>query len=485
MSCTIKSQQLVVVLLTISIVAVLGRNKLSGSNPIMFGDFEISNGNNNKTVTKAPTPPKTKPVSQKGGKPAPTPSQTSITRTPSPTPAPTPSPTPSPTPAPTPSPTPSPTPAPTPSPTPSPTPAPTPSPTLSEEARAAEYHRCVTAVMTKGNVTGCPRNPVKNKRLLVLVGDSTARQLALTVEKGFRTLSFTMGKRVTKLMTHQPPTVTFENGVKVETTIVLIGLCRIYDIREQLITSTEWLLRDFGEPDVVFFTTGGLHECKVPLRNFDTMYAEVMKKKVPATYQTDWVRNIRKNVNPPILSVGVQEYVNMQSPCFMETIRKMRIMLPKAVMVWRPFLNADHLRTGGLVPAQKYSYNYCRRNKDWSKFRLGVCGFVHQKHKEYSKTIRAMGIAVIDNELFYPNHCTTGDSLHLSASCQRIIYRFIRDIQRLGPQVVPSGMSVSEEVCADGYFKKKLNEVKPLLQKNRPLPEEDGSIKQCLKKKAQ
>eukprot|EP01064_Diplonema_japonicum_P038624 TRINITY_DN9419_c0_g1_i1.p1 TRINITY_DN9419_c0_g1~~TRINITY_DN9419_c0_g1_i1.p1 ORF type:complete len:100 (+),score=19.80 TRINITY_DN9419_c0_g1_i1:2-301(+) len=92
-----------------------------------------------------------------------------------------------------------------------------------------------------------------------------------------------------------------------------------------------------------------------------------------------------------------------------------------------------------------------------------------------------MGIAILDNTAYYPEHCTSGDSLHLGHDCQRIIGSFVTDIQRLGQQVIPTAIEADEKaVCTPGYFSEKLKAVKPLRPSERPPAEDiDGSIEQC------
>eukprot|EP01064_Diplonema_japonicum_P032597 TRINITY_DN616_c0_g2_i1.p1 TRINITY_DN616_c0_g2~~TRINITY_DN616_c0_g2_i1.p1 ORF type:complete len:421 (+),score=87.76 TRINITY_DN616_c0_g2_i1:49-1311(+) len=350
-----------------------------------------------------------------------------------------------------------------------------------ETRRMALYHRCVDAIMHNGNVTGCPRKPVKPTRLLLLIGDSTARELGRGMDSAYTTETYTVGVRVTKLLLFKRKLVTYEDGVEVTTTIVLIGLCKIDDIRAQLLKSVENVLEKYGNPDVVYMSTGGLHECTWPWRNSDPLYASVLQRKIPDTFEQDWVRRQQGFANKPILSVAVDEYVEMQSPCFMETIRKTRLMMPEAVMVWRPFINATVLRTGGLVRSQRFTPKFCRRNQFWSEYRLQVCGLVHEKHKGFAKTVRGMGIAILDNTAYYPEHCTSGDSLHLDHDCQRIIGSIVTDIQRLGQQVIPAAMKANvNAVCAPGYFNEKLKAVKPLRPSEHPPAEDiDGSIEQC------
>eukprot|EP01064_Diplonema_japonicum_P001600 TRINITY_DN11060_c0_g1_i2.p1 TRINITY_DN11060_c0_g1~~TRINITY_DN11060_c0_g1_i2.p1 ORF type:complete len:416 (+),score=60.10 TRINITY_DN11060_c0_g1_i2:92-1339(+) len=346
-----------------------------------------------------------------------------------------------------------------------------------EEAKLEAYHRCVEAIMHNKNTTGCPRNPVKPKRLLLLVGDSTAREFGKGMDGNYDSEPYTAGVRVTKLLTYKSPIITYEAGIKVTTEIILIGLCRMDDIRMQLIKSVGTLLEEYGQPDIVYFSTGGLHECKFPFANNDPLYGRVMKRKIPKSFEKQWVRGRKKNL--PIFSVGVKDYVKMQGPCFMETIRKVRLMLPSAVMVWRPFIDAKHLRSGGNMKSQRFTPRFCRNNKFWSRFRLDTCDVVHKEHLNHAISVRSMGIAVLDNDAYYPSLCTSLDSVHLNLDCQKIIGGFVTDIYRLGQQVVPEAMKVNDEVCSAGYFDGQVKRVKPLKAKDRPVKEEDGSVYLC------
>eukprot|EP01064_Diplonema_japonicum_P001601 TRINITY_DN11060_c0_g3_i1.p1 TRINITY_DN11060_c0_g3~~TRINITY_DN11060_c0_g3_i1.p1 ORF type:complete len:486 (+),score=126.43 TRINITY_DN11060_c0_g3_i1:57-1460(+) len=448
-----KSITVILILLAISFAAVMSRRHLDDSNNNQVDTVTSVKTSEEKKDTPD-SPQQSKPKQQQQQQKQPKQKENKAVATPNPTPAPTTA-------------------------TVNPTPSP---PVLSpEEQKMYNYHQCVDAIMRDGNMSDCPKHPVKPERLLLLVGDSTAREFAKGIDKRFRVEPFTLGKRNVKLLTHDPPAKTYEDGIVVTTRIVLIGLCKIYDIREQLLSSLDKFVEKFGKPDVVYFTTGGLHDCMWPWRNEDPLYDMVMKRKIPDTYSKDWL-NRKTMKNPPIVSVGVKDYVDIQSPCFMETIRKMRLQIPDAIMVWRPFINVKDLRSGGNVKQQLYTPEFCERNALWNDFRLQTCGTVFEKHKKYAKTIADMGIAVIDNKAYYPEHCTSTDSMHLHYDCQRIISSFIGDIQRLGPQIIPKGMKANEKaMCSMKYFKEKVKKVKALPKNKRPIKEDlDGSIEQCL-----
>eukprot|EP01059_Diplonema_ambulator_P003067 TRINITY_DN1270_c0_g1_i4.p1 TRINITY_DN1270_c0_g1~~TRINITY_DN1270_c0_g1_i4.p1 ORF type:complete len:852 (+),score=322.13 TRINITY_DN1270_c0_g1_i4:51-2606(+) len=344
---------------------------------------------------------------------------------------------------------------------------PTPLTPRPDGGKMERYSACVAAVLKGKDLwqLGCPRKETKDERLVVLLGDSTVQRLAYALQEGWPKFQFTTGPRNTELMTANPQ-VREEDGVNVTTRLVIIGTLRVFDLKEFGLEALERVQIEYGVPDLVYVSSFGLHECRRPEMTRDIVFKRFMKKKLgEEKYKLfkEAQEGPVDNRMVPYATFGVGEYVEMQRPCLLDLVRRMRQRFRSTTIVWRPFLDVEGLWSGGV--AQQPLEKYCKRaTVVWSKFRTDVCHDVREVHLRMLPDLRRLGVAILPNTAYFPSRCTVDDGVHLGEDCQRLIGKYIYGIEALGAPPVDEEFLAEDGTrsCSFTYFAEKVEEVKQL-----------------------
>eukprot|EP01059_Diplonema_ambulator_P002411 TRINITY_DN12060_c0_g1_i2.p1 TRINITY_DN12060_c0_g1~~TRINITY_DN12060_c0_g1_i2.p1 ORF type:complete len:354 (+),score=35.34 TRINITY_DN12060_c0_g1_i2:93-1154(+) len=216
----------------------------------------------------------------------------------------------------------------------------------------AAYIRCLDSIFSRAkDLSHCTFMPTPSKRLYAIVGDSTGRMQAQTVNPRFPIHN--PHQKSPDYYVASSPRV--EEGKSVDITTTLLVTNRLKDLSRLLMERMDRIAQERGIPDIVLFSGLALHECTMHHKNTDPLYRSVVEHKMGPKYNF----TAAQGIGDLALHLAVPDYMLVQRECTLDLLKEFRLKYPTTTMIWRVLASASELFEGGVD--RTYDVESCKK----------------------------------------------------------------------------------------------------------------------------